>query len=199
MVSREDAGVKPEVWLVRHGQTPWSEAGRHTGRTDVELTDAGRAGAAALAPVLGGLEFALVLTSPAARAHDTARLAGFDDAVPDDDLRERDYGELEGLTTAEIQARGPEWRDWSVWTGPVPGGESLDALAERSRRVIARADAAGGEVLLFGHGHALRVLAATALDLPPAVAARLVLSPASVSVLGSEHDVRAIRIWNLVP
>jgi probable phosphoglycerate mutase len=199
MVSREDAGVKPEVWLVRHGETEWSAAGRHTGRTDVPLTEAGRAEAAALAPVLAGRRFALVLSSPASRARETAAIAGFASAVLDDDLQERDYGEVEGRTTAEMQARGPEWAGWTVWAGPVPGGESLDAVAARCRRVLARADAAGGDVLLFGHAHTLRVLAVTALDMEPVLASRFALGPAALSVVGFEREVRVIRLWNRAP
>jgi broad specificity phosphatase PhoE len=188
--------VKPDVWLVRHGQTDWSASGRHTSRTDVALTDDGRAAAAALAPTLAAHDFALVLTSPAARARDTARLAGFPDAEVDQDLWEWDYGEIEGLTSDEIRARGPEWRDWTVWTGSVPRGEAIEAVAARARRVVARADAAGGDALLFAHGHLLRVLAAVALDLDPYVGAHLALDPATVSIIGTEHDVRAIRVWN---
>ncbi len=191
-----EGGRRPAVWMVRHGPTEWSDTGRHTGRTDVPLTAKGRAAAVALAPVLGAHEFALVLTSPAARARDTARLAGYADAEPDPDLRELDYGELEGLTTAEIRARGSDWSGWTVWTGPWPGGETPAAAATRARRVLARADAAEGDVLCFGHAHQLRVLAAVALDLDPADGARLVLDPASVSIVGAEHDVRAIRLWN---
>jgi broad specificity phosphatase PhoE len=196
IVSREDAAVKPDIWLVRHGPTAWSEAWRHTGTTDVPLTGAGRQAATALAPLLAGHEFALVLASPAVRARETARLAGFADVEVDADLRERDYGEFEGLTTVEIRAQGPAWDGWTVWAGVVPGGESLSAVAERAARVVARADAADGDVLLFGHGHQLRILAAVALDLAPGVAERLMLDPATVSVLGPEHEVRAIRVWN---
>ena len=191
--------MKPEVWLVRHGETEWSAAGRHTGRTDLALTDAGRAGAAALAPLLAAHRFALVLSSPAARARETARIAGFADPVLDDDLRERDYGDVEGRTTAEMRARGPDWAAWTVWDGPVPGGESLDAVAARCRRVLARADAADGDVLVFGHAHTLRVLAVTALDLEPVLAARFALGPASVSVVGYEREVRVVRLWNRAP
>src|SRR5262249_14210144 len=157
-VSREDAAaVKPEIWLVRHGETAWSASRRHTSHTDVDLTDAGRAAAAALAPMLAGHTFALVCASPARRSRATARLAGFPDAQVDDDLHELDYGELEGLTTEQIRDRGPEWNDWTVWTGRLPGGESLADAGARARRVLARANAAGGDVLLFGHGHQLRI------------------------------------------
>ncbi len=182
--------------MVRHGETEWSAGLRHTGRTDIGLTDAGRVAAAALYPLLAGHEFALVLTSPATRARETARLAGFPNAQPDPDLRERDYGELEGLTTNEIRARGPEWRDWSVWTGALPGGETPAAVGERARRVLARVDAAAGDALLFGHGHQLRILAAVALDLDPRAGARFLLDPASWSVLGWEREVRAVGTWN---
>ena len=188
--------MKSDIWLVRHGQTEWSASGRHTGSTDVPLTEAGRAAALGIAPVLAGHDFALVLVSPASRALETARLAGFAGAEPDPDLVERGYGEVEGLTTAEIRARGREWAGWTVWAGPVPGGESLDDVGTRARRVLARADAATGDVLLFGHGHQLRVFAAVALDLDPRVGERLVLDPATVSVIGREHEVRAIRVWN---
>ncbi len=187
------------MWLVRHGETEWSESGRHTGRTDVPLTEQGRQSAAALAAVLTGHEFALVLTSPAVRARETARIAGFPGAVVDDDLRERDYGEIEGRTTPEIRARGGEWASWTVWTGAVSGGESLADVAARARRVLARVDAAAGDVLLFGHGHQLRVLTAVALELDPIAAMHLALEPATVSIIGHEHETRALRRWNLRP
>jgi broad specificity phosphatase PhoE len=204
MVSREDARVKPEMrhdigpelWMVRHGPTEWSEAGRHTGRTNVPLTDAGRAAASALAPVLAGHHFDLVLASPASRALDTAHLAGFDECVVVPDLREWDYGDLEGLTTAEIRARGPEWADWTVWRGPLPNGETVEEVAQRAERVIARIDAAAGDVLVFGHGHQLRILAALALELDARAGARLALDPARISVVGFEHESRVLRTWN---
>jgi broad specificity phosphatase PhoE len=188
--------VKPDVWMIRHGQTEWSATGRHTSTTEVPLTAAGESAADALAPALSRRAFALVLTSPRARARDTARRAGFPDAEVDPDLQEWNYGDFEGLTSNEIGGRGPELRDWTVWTGPLPGGETLPEVADRARRVIARADAAGGDVLLFGHGHQLRVLAAVALDLDPGAGARLMLDPATVSIIGSEHGARAIRVWN---
>ena len=124
------------------------------------------------------------------------RLAGYPGFEVDPDLREWDYGDCEGLTTEEIRARGPEWRDWTVWTGVLPGGETLADVAERARRVLARAEQAGGDVLLFGHGHQLRVLAAVAVDLAPAGGSRLMLDPATVSIIGAEHEMRALRVWN---
>src|SRR4051812_9148418 len=165
--------------MVRHGPTEWSESGRHTGRTDIPLADAGRAAAAALAPLLAGREFALVLSSPASRALETARLAGFARCDVDPDLWEWDYGDFEGLTTAEIRQRGPEWADWTVWRGPIANGETLDQIARRAEQVITRVDAAGGDVLLFGHGHQLRVLTAVALELGAHAGSRLALDPAS--------------------
>jgi broad specificity phosphatase PhoE len=188
--------VKPDVWLIRHGQTEWSATGRHTSHTDVPLTTEGEAAAVALAPMLAAHEFALVLSSPAVRARDTARLAGFADVEVDPDLREWDYGDLEGLTSSEIRSRGPEWEHWTVWAGPIPGGESAAEVGVRARRVWERVEAAGGDVLLFAHGHLLRVLAAVALELGPELGARLLLDPAKVSIIGKEHELRALRVWN---
>ncbi|MDQ1509224.1 MAG: hypothetical protein QOG50_1068 [Actinomycetota bacterium] len=199
MVSREDAGVKSEIWLVRHGPTEWSGAGRHTSRTDAKLTEAGRAAAAALAPLLADHDFDLVLASPASRALETARLAGFEACEIAPDLHEWNYGDVEGLTTAQIRGRGPEWAHWTVWTGPLANGETIDDVAARARRIIARADASTGDVLLFGHGHQLRILAAVAVDLEPGAGARLALDAASVSVIGREHDQRVLRLWNFRP
>jgi broad specificity phosphatase PhoE len=188
-----------ELWVVRHAETEWSATGRHTSFTDVPLTEAGRVAAAALAPALAQHRFSLVLTSPRARARDTAAAAGFAGAVVVDDLREWVYGELEGLTTSEIRARGGAFDGWSIWSGPVPGGETIVEVAARARRVLERVAAASGDVLCFGHGHASRVLVAVALDFDPHAGARLALDPATISVVGSEHDERALRAWNLRP
>jgi probable phosphoglycerate mutase len=196
---RHDLYVKSEIWLVRHGPTEWSGAGRHTSRTDATLTDAGRAAAAALAPFLADHDFALVLASPASRALETARLAGFGDCEVAPDLHEWSYGDMEGLTTAEIRERGPEWADWTVWSGPLVNGETVDDVAARARRIVARAEASSGDVLLFGHGHQLRILAAVALELGPSAGARLALDAATVSVLGHEHERRVLRLWNFRP
>jgi len=185
-----------EIWVVRHGETEWSRRGRHTSVTDVPLTLAGRSAAATLAPQLGGHEFALVLRSPLARARETATAAGFPDALVDDDLREWDYGELEGSTTPEIRARGAAYAQWSIWSGPVPGGESIDAVAARARRVVTRAEAASGDVLMFGHGHFLRVFVAVALSFEPVAGRRFGLDAARIGVLGAEHEARVLRIWN---
>ncbi|HSE94614.1 MAG TPA: histidine phosphatase family protein [Methylomirabilota bacterium] len=155
------------LWLIRHGETAWSASGRHTGRTDVPLTAAGERQAEALGRHLraGGETFATVLTSPLTRARETCRLAGYA-AVAQvvDDLREWDYGDYEGRTTAEIRTDRP---GWTIWAGPVPGGETVEAVGRRASRVIDRAVAASGAVALFAHGHVLRVLAACWLGLPP--------------------------------
>ena len=188
--------MKPDLWLVRHGPTEWSEQGRHTGRTDVPLTAAGEAAARDLAPRLAAPDFALVLSSPLLRARDTARLAGFPGAEVDPDLEEWDYGEMEGLTTAEIRKRGGDWTQWTVWTGALPGGETAEEVGARARRVLERAHRATGRVLIFGHGHQLRILTAVALGLGSGAGARFVLDPATVSIIGTEHELRALRVWN---
>jgi broad specificity phosphatase PhoE len=182
--------------LVRHAETEWSASGRHTSRTDVPLTDEGRVVASALRPGLARHRFACVLTSPRARARETAALAGFADATVDDDLAEWDYGDLEGETTAEIRARGGSFTEWTIFTGAVPGGEGIEQVAARAARVLTRAEAAGGAVLCFGHGHMLRVLTAVALGLAPNDGARFALDPATVNVIGWEHEQRALVRWN---
>ena len=188
-----------ELWIVRHAETEWSATGMHTSVTDVPLTDAGRAAAAALAPVLARHRFGLVLTSPRTRARATAAAAGFPGAVVDDDLGEWDYGDLEGLTTPEIRARGGEFEGWTIWRGPVPGGETIAAVAGRAGRILDRVAATDGDVLCFGHAHAARVLVAVALGLGPVAGARFALDPATIGVVGSEHDARALRAWNTRP
>jgi probable phosphoglycerate mutase len=183
-----------DLVLVRHGETDWSRAGRHTGRTDEPLNETGRANAAALAGRLAGRSFALVLTSPLSRAVETCRLAGLGDAAQvRDDLAEWDYGEYEGRTTPEIRAGRP---GWSLWADGVVGGETIADVGARVDRVIAEAARAGGDVALFAHGHVLRVLAARWLGLEPDAGKLLALDPASVSVLGWEHEWRVIRSWN---
>ena len=181
------------VTLVRHGETEWSRTGRHTGRTDVPLCADGRAGAAALADRLRGRQFTLVLTSPLSRARDTAMLAGFPDAVVDDDLMEWDYGDYEGRTTVDIHTTRP---GWSLWLDGVPDGETIQAVAERAERLIARARAADGDALLFGHGHLLRVLASRWIDTDPSFAARLMLDAATISELVDDRGTPAVHTWN---
>lgn len=184
----------PDLWLVRHGATDWSTAGKHTGRTDLPLNPEGEAAARTLRELLGGETFDLVLTSPLQRARHTAELAGYGDVAQiDDDLREWDYGDYEGITTAEIRRSRPEW---SVFADGVPGGETLDEVGARADRVIGRVREVEHRALVFGHGHALRVLAARWIDLPPTAGAHLVLGTATVSILGWERETPAIDQWN---
>ena len=185
-----------EIWLVRHGQTEWTVTKQHTGRTDIPLTAEGEEQARALAPLLREHSFAAVYTSPRARARRTAELAGFADAVVDDALAEVDYGDYEGRTSAEIREERP---DWVLWRDGSPGGESMTAVGARADRVLARIDQDDGNVLLFGHGHFSRVLAARLLGLPPSDGRLLLLGPGSLSIVGFEHGERALRLWNRLP
>lgn len=192
-----EATAERQVWLVRHGETEWSIGGRHTGRTDVPLTADGRAQARALGARVGPRDFSLVLTSPLARATDTARLAGHgEDALADPDLVEWDYGTLEGMTTPEIRQTYP---GWTVWDGPWPEGETPAQVGARVDRVIERCLAPNvtGDVLLFGHGHLLRVLTARWLGLTPDAGRLLALSTATVGVLGWEREHPVIESWNV--
>jgi probable phosphoglycerate mutase len=182
-----------QIWLVRHGATEWSENGRHTGRTDLPLLPEGEDQARALAPRLAGHQFALVLTSPRQRARTTARLAGYPDAVVDDDLREWDYGDYEGLTTEQIRARVP---DWTIWSGETPGGDTAATVEARVQRVIDRCAASGGVALLFAHSHVLRVLTAVYLGFGPRAGAQFMLETATINVLGREHEYPTLRRWN---
>jgi len=181
-----------EVWLVRHGETEWSRDGRHTSTTDLALTAGGRRVAEGLRHRLDD-EFTLVLTSPMQRARQTARLCGHPQAEVDGDLAEWDYGALEGRTTEEIRQERP---GWTIWQGPVPGGESAAAVTHRLDRVVSRCRATGGRVLLFGHGHSLRALAARWLELPVADGRHLRLDTATVSVLGWERETPVVLRWN---
>lgn len=186
--------MSQRLWLVRHGATEWSESGRHTGTTDVPLTDAGRAAARQAGTALRGQSFALVLTSPLQRARQTAELAGFGDrAEVVDDLREWDYGDVEGRTTHQMRATVP---GWTVWRDCCPGGETVDEVGARADAVIDRGLAADGDVLLFAHGHLLRILAARWVGQPAGFGEHLLLSTSGVSVLGFEREARAIERWN---
>ena len=183
-----------EVVLVRHGETEWSRSGRHTGRTDVPLSELGRREAEAVGEELAGRQFTLVLTSPLQRAGETCRLAGYGaGAQVRDDLREWDYGEYEGITTREVRREHP---DWTVWDGPIPAGESIEQVAARADRVVAEAQQAAGDLLVFSHGHLLRVLTARWLGLEPTAGRLFALDPATISVLGYEHERRVMREWN---
>jgi broad specificity phosphatase PhoE len=179
--------------LVRHGETEWTRSGRHTGRTDIPLTEQGRRDAEAVADALRGRTFARVLTSPLSRAAETARLAGFGDAERRDELMEWDYGAHEGRTTPEIRGGSP---GWTIWSGDVPSGESADDVAARVDRVLNEVRAVDGDVLVFAHGHVLRVLTARWLGLDPREGRHFALDPATVSALGYERETPVVRLWN---
>lgn len=193
-MSDGDEVDRPRLWLVRHGQTEWAMLGRHTGRTDIPLTADGRGQATAIGDRIGGdASFARVLTSPRIRASETAALAGYPDAVVDPDLAEWDYGALEGLTTPAIRNLHP---GWSIWIGPWPDGETVEAVGARADRVLARARDVDGDVLLFSHGHLLRVLAARWLGLDPSFGRLFGLSTGTVSILGWDRENRVVETWN---
>jgi broad specificity phosphatase PhoE len=183
-----------EIVLVRHGETEWSRSGKHTGSTDVPLTERGREQARALGEALRGRDFALVLTSPLRRALETCRLAGFgEQAEQKNELMEWDYGAYEGRTTPEVREERP---GWTLWRDGVPEGETIDEVAERVDRLIGELRAADGDTLLFAHGHVLRVLTARWLGLEPAAGGLFALDPATLSTLGYERETPVIRLWN---
>lgn len=186
-----------ELLLIRHAETEWSLTGRHTGRTDVPLTDAGRAAASALEPLLAARTFAAVLCSPLSRARDTAALAGLGErASLRDDLLEWDYGAYNGLTTDEIRRDRP---DWNMWRDGCPDGERAADVGARVDRVIAEARAKEGEVAVVAHGHVLRVLAARWIDLDPSQGALLALATGALCTLGYERETAVIVSWNQTP
>jgi probable phosphoglycerate mutase len=203
---------KIELWLVRHGETEWSLDGRHTSVTDIPLTEHGRERARELRDYLAGRRFAAVFVSPKQRARETCKIAGYGDvAQVDDDLQEWNYGESEGKTTAEMRAKyGPQW---SVWTSPIVGGESVEQVGVRADRVIAKSLAeiddptsqnrdaghpgdGGNRVALFAHAHLLRILAARWIGLAAVGGAKFALATGSVSVLGYERETRVVSRWN---
>jgi probable phosphoglycerate mutase len=186
----------PVIYLARHGETAWTISGQHTGRTDLPLTERGEHNATRLGQRLKGLTFAKVFTSPLQRARRTCELAGFGPVADvDPDLLEWDYGQYEGLVRAQILAKRP---DWQLFRDGCPDGESPEQIGARADRVVTRVRAVAGNVLLFSSGHFLRVLAARWLGLPPAGGRYFLLSTASLSALGYEHDLSepVIRFWN---
>jgi broad specificity phosphatase PhoE len=183
-----------EVVLVRHGETEWSRDLRHTGRTDVPLTDEGRSQAVRLRDALGDWSFTRVLSSPLGRALDTCRLAGLGDrAELSETLLEWDYGEYDGETTAKIRELRP---GWNLWRDGCPGGEAVAEVGARVDPLVAELKASDGDVAVFAHGHLLRVLAARWAELPPEAGARFWLATATISVLGFERETAGIRRWN---
>jgi broad specificity phosphatase PhoE len=185
------------LWLVRHGDTEWSISRQHTGNTDLLLVAEGERQAAAIGGLLDGHVFTRVLSSPLRRARATARLAGYPDPEFTDLLREVDYGEYEGLTTAQIHERQP---GWDLFADGCPGGESPDRIAERMDRLLRSLDdSTAGDVLLFGHGHCLRALTARYLGFPITLGSRLRAEAGSLSILGSDHGTPAIFVWGQRP
>jgi broad specificity phosphatase PhoE len=186
--------MRQRVVVIRHGETEWSRSGRHTGTTDLPLTERGRDAARRLAPLLARFSFGLVLSSPLRRARETCELAGLGArAALDDDLVEWNYGDYEGLTTPQIRERVPGWR---VFSHGCPGGEVAAGVGARADRVIGRIRAAEEDVAVFAHGHVLRVLAARWLGLAPERGEGLMLGTATLNLLGYEHECPALRVWN---
>jgi broad specificity phosphatase PhoE len=186
----------PLIYLARHGETAWSVSGRHTGLTDLPLTEQGEQNARRLGERLKSLKIDHVFTSPLQRAFRTCDLAGFGTtAVYLDDLVEWNYGNYEGKSTAEIQQHRP---GWELFRDGCPGGESVEDVAVRAKRVIDRVNATKGNVLIFSSGHILRVVASCWLGLEPLAGRAFLLSTASLSILGYNHDRNepVMRLWN---
>ena len=186
----------PEIYLIRHGETEWSASGKHTGVSDIPLTEHGRQQSKLLRPELSTTNFQLVLTSPLRRARETCELAGLAErAEIDPDLMEWNYGDYEGLTSEQIHAHRPAWTIFN--DGGGPGGETPDQVGARVDRVIARVRALTGDAAVFAHGHVLRVLAARWLGLAPSAGAHFLLDTATLSVLSSQGGVAALKRWNV--
>jgi broad specificity phosphatase PhoE len=184
----------PLLYVVRHGATEWSRSGQHTGRTDLPLLAEGEEQARATGSLLSGIDFSLVLCSPLQRAQRTCELAGLlDRAVIDTDLQEWDYGDYEGVTTPTIRESVP---GWTVWSGTCPNGETIEQVSTRADRVIERVRKESGNVIVFAHGHFLRVLTARWCELDPVEGQRFILDPATLSILGWERETPAVRQWN---
>ena len=183
-----------EVFLIRHGETEWSLNGRHTGSSDIPLTEKGRQVARLWQPYAAARSFGLVLSSPLQRARETCELAGLaGQAQIEDDLREWTYGDYEGLTPQQIRAAQPKWQ---IFRDGCPGGESPDQVGARVDRVIARIRAVTGDVALFAHGHVLRVFGARWLELPASAGSHFLLETATLCALSSYHGVPAVKRWN---
>lgn len=188
----------PKLWLLRHGETEWSRSGQYTGLTDLPLTSEGEAQARSAQAALAGVDFDLVLTSPLQRAHRTATLAGFPDAVVEPNAVEWDYGDYEGINSAVVRAQNP---GYLIWDDGVPNGESLSHVAERADAIVARAlqvkrpDGAQANVLLVAHGHFLRIMTARWLGLPAGQGRHFVLGTAKVCTLGWDKNTPAVEQW----
>jgi broad specificity phosphatase PhoE len=192
-VSIERAG-RVNVFVIRHGETAWSLSGRHTGTTDIPLTDNGRRLAERLRPILAKERFARVFVSPMRRARETCELAGLGNAaVIDRELGEWNYGEYEGLTPKEIHERAP---GWLIFRDGCPGGESAEQIGTRADRVIARIRAVEGDIALFAHGHVLRVFVSRWIGFPVSAGQHFLLDTGTLSVLGYYREIPAVRVWN---
>lgn len=186
-----------QIYLVRHGETEWSLSGQHTGVTDIPLTADGRNQAKQFKPLVDKLSFSKVLTSPLMRARETCQLAGLEDqAEIDQDLMEWNYGEYEGLTSKQIQEKSP---DWLLFRDGCPGGESPELVCERVDRLIARVRGVEGNVVLFAHGHILRVFAVRWIGFPVIAGSHFLLDTATLSILGYYRDIPAVKQWNASP
>ncbi|MDZ4796670.1 MAG: histidine phosphatase family protein [Bryobacteraceae bacterium] len=183
------------VWLIRHGETEWSISGQHSGRTDLPLTAKGEDEAREARELLAGRSFDVVLCSPLRRARRTCQLAGYLDVADiEPDCQEWDYGDWTGYTQDQIREKSP---DWTIWTGPVPGGESLEDIASRAKRVVNRIRNGGGTAAIFAHGHFLRVFTTQWLGLPAATGGNFALETSGICILGEDAGLPAIRAWNL--
>ena len=182
------------IYLIRHGETEWAKNGRHTGRTDIALTDTGREHAGFLLPIFDEVKFTRILSSPLQRALETAKLAGLTSRVESDkELLEWDYGDYEGLTTQQIRDRVP---GWSIWTHPCPNGETIDQISQRAGRVVATLRSSPGNVAIFSHGHFLRVLVSRWIGLSADHGSRFLLGTSTLSILGYENELPVINTWN---
>lgn len=183
-----------QIYLIRHGETEWAKNGRHTGRTDIPLTDAGREQAGFLLPIFDDVKFTQIMSSPLKRALETAGIAGLGPRLETEaDLMEWDYGDYEGLTTKQIRERAP---GWSIWTHLCPNGETLDQVIQRVDRVVAKILSTEGNVAIFSHGHFLRVLVSRWIGLPGNAGSRFLLGTSTLSILGYENGLPVIKTWN---
>jgi broad specificity phosphatase PhoE len=188
--------MSKKIYLIRHGETEWTLSGRHTGKTDIPLTQKGEEEALRIGKRIGNIKFDLVLCSPMQRAKATCQGAGLlDQAVIEPLLTEWDYGAYEGLTTKEIRGQIP---DWKIFTYGAPGGESVAAVGQRADQILDKIASVKGDVALFSHGHFLRVLCARWLRLPAEKGALFALSPAALSILGSERADPVLSLWNSI-
>jgi broad specificity phosphatase PhoE len=186
-----------KIWLIRHGETEWSHTGQHTSRTEIPMTEKGMLQAEAAGRELAGKQFALVLTSPRIRARETCNLAGYGDVAQiEPNLQEWDYGIYEGRRTVDIRKEVP---GWLIWKDNPPGGETIEQVSARADAVIKRAVETEGDVAFFAHGHILRVIGARWLNLPGNYGQKLGLDTGSICILGYEHNLPVLRLWNYIP